>query len=171
MKSGVDWSPSSRVRTGLTVFERRERDGIDYYRTSPDAIWQALNIDNLNFTGIEASVRVASVDFRYAFLHGTEDTIPIGETKYSFNYPVHSFVANWQRALPAGLLFRTRLGVLDRLARPTYALWDLYAGRSRGSIHPFLQVTNVTGTSYQEILGVEMPGRSIIGGVELALKR
>ncbi len=170
-ESGVDWSPVSRVRAALTVFERRERDGIDYYRSSLDGIWQALNIDNLNFTGVEASVHVSSIDFRYAFLHGAEDTIPIGETKYSFNYPVHSFVANWQRALPAGLLFRTRLGVLDRLARPTYPLWDLYAARSRGAVHPFLQVTNVTGTSYQEILGVQMPGRSIIGGVELALKK
>jgi iron complex outermembrane recepter protein len=171
-EAGVDWSPASKVHAALTVFERRERDGIDYYRTDPDAIWQALNIDNLTFRGIEASVRLSGgLDFRYAYLHGSQDTVPIGATKYSFNYPVHSFVANWQRALPAGLLFRTRLGVLDRLARPTYALWDVYAGRSRGTVHPFVQVTNITNADYQEILGVLMPGRSILGGVELAMHR
>ena len=32
-ETGVDWVPSARLRGGLTVFERRERDGIDYYRT------------------------------------------------------------------------------------------------------------------------------------------
>ena len=57
-ESGLDWTPSSRVRGAVTVFERRERNGIDYYRTSPDAVWQALNIDNLNFTGVESSLRV-----------------------------------------------------------------------------------------------------------------
>ena len=34
-RAGVDWMPSARVRGDLTVFERRERDGIDYYRTRP----------------------------------------------------------------------------------------------------------------------------------------
>ncbi|HUB31401.1 MAG TPA: TonB-dependent receptor, partial [Bryobacteraceae bacterium] len=171
-EAGVDWSPSSHVHAGLTVFERRERDGIDYYRTDPNAIWQAVNIDNLTFKGIEASVRLSGgLDFRYAFLHGSQDTVPLGETKYSFNYPMHSFVANWQRALPAGLLFRTRVGVLDRLARPEYALWDVYAGRARGTVHPFVQVTNLTNADYQEILGVVMPGRSILGGVEVGVHR
>ena len=141
----------------------------------PNAIWQALNIDNLNFTGVESSSAalstLADLDFRYAWLQGDENTIPIGETKYTFNYPVHPSSPAGRHALPAGLLFRTRLGVLDRLARPPTPLWDVYAARSRGTVHPFLQVTNVTGTSYQEILGVQMPGRSIIGGVELALKK
>ncbi len=59
-KAASTGHPRRASARGLTVFERRERDGIDYYRTQPDAIWQALNIDNLNFTGIEArSVRAS----------------------------------------------------------------------------------------------------------------
>ncbi|MGO9255320.1 MAG: TonB-dependent receptor plug domain-containing protein [Bryobacteraceae bacterium] len=175
-EGGLDWIPTSRWRGGLTVFQRRERDGIDYWRASPDDLWQALNIDNLNFTGAEAALdytpaRGQTLDFRYSVLHGSEDTVPVGETKYNFNYPVHSGVVAWQAALGGGMMLRTRIGVLKRLDRDSYGLWDIYAAETRGRVHPFLQVSNVTSTSYQEIPGVDMPGRAILGGVELVVRR
>jgi iron complex outermembrane receptor protein len=165
-EGGVDWAPSAKVRGEVTVFERRERDGIDFYRSSPTDIWRALNIQNLDFTGVEASLRVWEADIRYTGLRGVQDTIAAGFTKYTFNYPVHSGVVNWQKALAGGLVLRTRLGVLDRRGRDPYALWDVYAVRSKGAVHPFVQVANLTATSYQEILGVQMPGRTVIGGIE-----
>ena len=92
-------------------------------------------------------------------------------TKYTFNYPVHSGVVAWQASLPGDLIFRTRVGILDRRARDPYARWDLYAASCRGRAHPFLQISNVTSTSYQEIRGVQMPGRTVIGGVELVVRK
>jgi iron complex outermembrane receptor protein len=174
-EGGLDWAPAARVRGDLTLFERRERDGIDYYRSSPNDIWRALNIQSLDFTGVEASLRVdarraGTIDFSYTGLRGVQDTIPVGFTKYTFNYPVHSGVAVWQANLPADVVFRTRLGVLDRRDRDPYPLWDLYTAFARGRVHPFFQVANVTGTSYQEVLGVPMPGRTIIGGVEVVVR-
>jgi iron complex outermembrane receptor protein len=170
-ESGVDWAPAARVRASLTVFERRERDGIDYYRNSPADLWRALNIDSLNFTGVEAALHVSDFDFRYTALRGVQDTISSAATKYTFNYPAQSGVIAWQRSLPSGIVFRTRVGVLDRRARDPYAVWDLYAARTSGKLHPFVQVSNLTATSYQEIQGVQMPGRTVIGGIELLLKR
>ncbi|SPF35539.1 TonB-dependent receptor [Candidatus Sulfopaludibacter sp. SbA4] len=175
-EGGIDWNPGGRVRGDVTLFQRRERDGIDNERASPDDIWRAINIQNLNFTGVEASLgwapaRAQTIDFRYTGLRGAQDTVPVEETKYTFNYPVHSGVVAWQARLPGGFMCRTRVGVLDRRARDPYALWDLYAASSRGRVHPFLQVSNVTSTSYQEIQGVQMPGRTIIGGVELVVRK
>ena len=175
-EGGLDWLPSTRVHGDLTVFQRRERDGIDYWRANPNGLWQALNIDNLDFTGAEAAigytpVRGQSLDFRYSFLHGAEDSVPVGATKYTFNYPVQSGVAAWQAALGGGVVFRTRIGILKRLERDPYGLWDIYAAETRGRVHPFLQLTNVTNASYQEIQGVAMPGRAILGGVELLVRR
>ena len=175
-EGGADWIPSRRVRAEITVFQRRERDGIDYWRNSPTDLWRALNIDNLNFTGAEAGlsytpVRGQTLDFRYSALHGGTGTVPVGATKYTFNYPVQSSVVSWQAAFAGGVAFRTRIGVLKRLDRSPYGLWDIYAGEGRGSVHPFLQLTNVTSTSYQEIQGVAMPGRAILGGVEVVVHR
>ena len=60
---------------------------------------------------------------------------------------------------------------MQRYARDPYAVFDLYLARSAGRIHPFVQLTNLTSTSYQEIFGVAMPGRGIVGGVELTVFR
>ena len=175
-EGGLDWNPTVRVHGDVTVFERRERDGIDYYRATPTGLWQALNINSLNFTGVESSLRLSpsrsqTVDFRYTWLLGTEDTIPLGYTKYSFNYPVHSAVVAWQASLAGHIVLRTRVGMLDRREREPYALWDIDAAYTRGRVHPFLQLSNLTSTSYQEIQGVNMPGRTVIGGVELILRK
>jgi iron complex outermembrane receptor protein len=171
-EGGFDWNPGGRVRGELTVFTRRERDGIDYYRAAANDVWRALNIQNLHFTGVEASVRLApvrgqTIDLRYTALHAAQDTVPLGYTRYSFSYPKHSGVAEWRADLPAGLLFRTRLGVLDRYARNPYALWEFSAVSSRGRVHPFFQVANIANARYEEVAGVAMPGRSVLGGIEL----
>ena len=97
-ETGVDWVPSARLRGDLTLFERRERDGIDYYRTSPTDIWRALNIQNLNFTGVEASLRWTPSPHQHlrSPLHATarlrRTRSPAGFTKYTFNYPTASGV-------------------------------------------------------------------------------
>jgi iron complex outermembrane receptor protein len=175
-EGGVDWNPGSRVHGDVTLFQRRERDGIDYYRASPGDLWHALNINNLQFTGVESSLRVAptrwqSIDFRYTWLLGSQDTVPLGYTKYSFNYPTHSGVVAWQGTLAGRVVLSTRVGVLDRREGETYALWDVNAAYTKGSVHPFLQISNLTSTKYQEIQGVAMPGCTVIGGVELVLRK
>ena len=175
-EGGLDWNPSSRWHGDLTVFERRERDDIDYYRASPNDLWQAVNIDALNFTGVSSGLRFAisrsqSLDFRYSWLQGNENAIPIGETKYTFYYPVHSGVVAWQANLPSHFMLRTHLGVLDRRAEGAYALVDFDAVYTRGSVHPFLRLSNLADTSYEEVQGVVMPGRTIIGGLELVLRK
>jgi len=171
-ETGLVWNPAPRVRADVAVFMRRERDGIDYYRSDPNAVWTALNIQNLNFSGVEASVRWTparsqSIDFSYTGLRATQDTAPIGFTKYTFQYPKHSGVAAWQAGLSKGFLFRVRLGVRDRLGSGPYALLDAYAASSRGRVRPFMQMTNITGSSYQENPGVQMPGMMVLGGVEI----
>ena len=171
-ETGAVWNPLPRVRVDMGVFLRRERDDIDYYRANPNAIWMALNIDNLNFSGVESTVHwmlspAQTIDLSYTGLRATEDTIPLGSTKYTFQYPKQTGIASWQAALSRGFLFRARLGVRDRLGVGPYALLDAYAAYSHGRVRPFLQMTNITGTSYQEVQGVQMPGMTVMGGVEI----
>lgn len=175
-ETGFDWQPSQRMSGELTLFTRRERDGIDFYRPDPTSIYRALNIQNLNFRGLEASIRYApsrtnTFDLRYTELHGQQDTVPDGQTKYTFNYPVNSGVFAWLVTPRSNFMLRTRVGVLDRRARDPYALCEVYAAMPNGKVHPFLQVSNLANTSYQEVLGVPMPGRTIIGGVEVVLRK
>jgi iron complex outermembrane receptor protein len=44
------------------------------------------------------------------------------------------------------------------------------AAYTRGRVHPFLQLSNLTNTGYLEIQGVPMPGRTAIGGLEWVIR-
>jgi iron complex outermembrane receptor protein len=174
-EGGLDWSANTKLRGELVVFQRRESDGIDYVRYSLTDLWRATNIQNLHFTGVEASVvwkwsPAQQIDLRYTGLHGEQDTLTPGVmSQYAFNFPSNEAVAAWRVSLPWGLMARTRVGALQRLRQDAYALWDVYIAESRGRVHPFFQLTNVTNTMYQEIQGVAMPLRSVVGGVEIAV--
>lgn len=170
-EGGVDWNPAGRIRATATLFHRREENGIDYVRPRSSLdIWRATNIQNLRFTGIEASVRTRwGLDLSYTGLRGAQRALPGLESRYVFNYPVHAAVVGWY-GMFRGWAARTRIGVTNRRARDAYAVWDLYASRSRGRIRPFLQFTNLSDARYEEILGVVMPGRAAMAGFELRVR-
>lgn len=170
-EAGADWNAGGVFRAGATVFHRREQDVIDYIRRTPNDIWRATNFHKLRFTGVEATVgiRVSSsqmLELTYTGLRGGREALDGILSKYVFNYPIHTGIASWQGSL-RGFIGRVRAGAVERLGRDPYAVVDLYAASSRGRIHPFVQLTNFSNTSYQEIPGVAMPGRAVVAGLEL----
>jgi iron complex outermembrane recepter protein len=174
-EGGLDWNPSARVRADVAVFQLRERDGIDYVRNSPTALWAAANIDQLQFTGAEASVDARlsnsqNLAVHFTALHGAEAEFVDLFTKYSFNYPSESAVVEWRGSFRHGFLARTRFGALNRRGEGAYALWDFYGGWGEHAVKPFLQLTNITSTHYYELPGLFMPTRAVVGGVEWALR-
>lgn len=173
-EAGLDWNLGGNTRGEFTYFQRRERDGIDYVRRSLNDIWRATNFQSLRFQGVEAAVTVRAArthlfDFRYTGLHGAQDQLDGVFSKYTFNYPTHSALAGWQSPLPGGMLARVRVGAVQRYARNAYGVADVYVARTRGRLHPFFQVSNLTDTHYQEIFGVAMPGRGVMAGVEVVV--
>jgi iron complex outermembrane receptor protein len=167
----IEWNAGGRVRFEAGVFNRRLRNGIDYVRSSPTGIWTAENIDRLNFTGVESMVAIRaaktqSIEIGYTGLKGAQDLLTGLQTKYSFNYPSNNASVSWQGSLPHGLLARSRIGVLQRVGRDSYVLWDVYLAERHGRWTPFAQFTNLTDTAYQEIVGVDMPGRAAVVGLE-----
>jgi iron complex outermembrane receptor protein len=173
-EAGLDWNAGARLRGDVTFFERRERDGIDYIRRSPADIWRAANFNRLDFTGVEASLtlrpaRGQQVDVRYTALRGAQEVLGGVTSKYVFNYPTQSGLVAWEGVLPGGLVARARVGALNRRARDPYMVWDSGLAYTRGRIRPFLQLTNLTATRYEEVQGVVMPGRGVVGGVEIVV--
>jgi iron complex outermembrane recepter protein len=170
-EGGADYHLTGRIRLQATLFDRRARDVIDYARATPTSVWQALNVDRLNFTGIETSMAVrlhdSTLDLSYSALRGSGQPANDLQSRYAFNYPVHSATVGWTGTLPGRIAARTRVGAMQRLGQNAYAVWDLYAARSTGYLRPFVQLTNLTNTNYQEVAGVVMPGRMALGGVEI----
>lgn len=173
-EAGADAYFTQKLRASLTVFHRRDTNGIDYVRQNPADIWRAVNFDKLHFTGLEAS-GTWEIHSRqqllvsFASLRGISATDGALLSKYAFNYPVQNAVVEWRGNVGSHLVARTRIGAVHRLQRDAYALWDASAARSDGRIRPYLQLTNITGAAYEEFPGLLMPRRGIIGGLELVL--
>ena len=140
-------------------------------RRTPADIWRAANFARLRFTGVEASLgidaRAGRFDFGYTALRGASTATQGWLSKYVFNYPTHNGTAAWLGTLPGGWIHRTRLAVLARQARSPYVVWDAAVTRARGPLRPFVQFSNITGSRYEEIAGVRMPGRGVMAGVEI----
>ena len=173
-EGGMEWNALGRLHGDVTVFQLREQDVIDYMRDSPSALWQATNIDRLHFNGLESSLKAAisssqEIDLSYTAMHGYHQAMPGIESEYAFWYPAQSAVVSYRAQLPYGILARTRVGVLDRYEYKTYGLWDVYLARTKGRIQPFVQLTNLTNTSYQEVQMVSLPGRAIVAGVQVVV--
>jgi iron complex outermembrane receptor protein len=171
-EGGLEWNAGGRVHGDVTVFQRREHDGIDYVRYSPNDIWRATNFQRLTFSGVEASAaatvaRTQRLEVQYTGLSGGQEARQAVYSKYAFNYPEHTGVISWQAVLRGGLAARTRIGATKRYARDPYMVWDTCLAWSRGRIHPYAEFTNLTDVRYQEVLGVAMPGRGVVVGLEM----
>ena len=181
---GVDWYLNDRTAASVTVFHSRQTNAIDYVRATPSAPYQASNLVGLQFTGVESSIEYhptssQSLKAAWTLLVGAQQALNGLQSAYIFNYPTNnaslqftqSFKALAHQSRTKGILLRTRLGVTQRYQQDPYAVWDVSLAREAGRIHPYLQMTNLTNTAYQEIAGVPMPGRAFTGGIELVLTK
>jgi outer membrane cobalamin receptor len=175
-EGGPEWNPGGRISAQLTVFNRREHDDIDYVRNSPNAPWQATNVNYVAFVGVETAVRLRlpkseEVGLAYTELRANQQVQPGFTSKYVFNYPSHNASFIWTGQCKDLLSFRTRVGATQRVGQGAYAVWDLAVSGSKGEVRPYVQLSNLSNTDYQEIPAVIMPSRTIVGGVEFILRR
>ena len=171
-EGGVQVSLSRGLTVDADVFHRRDRNVIDYVRSNPNAPYMAENIQNLNFTGAEVSLRwqlprQQRIALGYTGMHGAAATLNGLQSKYAFNYPVHAGVATWWSRTPGGFDSRFRVAALQRFESGAYPLVEWTVGRQFRYVKPYLQLTNLTDTKYQDIPGVPLPGRGVIAGMEL----
>jgi hypothetical protein len=49
-------------------------------------------------------------------------------------------------------------------------LWSLGLARNTGRVRPYVRLLNLSNTGYQEITGVPLHGRAVMGGMEWSWK-
>lgn len=170
---GLEWNRTGRFKASVTAFQMREQNVIDYL-LFPDNLYHAENIQRLNFTGVETSAELRlsgsqKITIGYTGIHGAQRSLNGLTSRYVFNYPTSHGLVAWQGILPGRILARTLVGVTQRYARNPYAVWDTAFAREFGTLGVRLSLSNLTDTSYQEIQGVAMPGRSVVFGVEYSI--
>jgi len=173
-EGGVSWFPKPAVAATVTAFYSRQHDTIDYTRASQADPWQATNLSGVRFTGVETSLtwQAKAADrftLSWTLLAGAQKALHGLQSEYVFNYPVNNARLTWTQQVSRQIAFNTRLGVVQRFNQSPYAVWDVSLTRQTGRWRPYLQMSNLTNTGYEEIVDVRMPGRGFVGGVEIVL--
>lgn len=171
-EGGMDAYLKNNLHASVTVFQRRDANVIDYVLPAGSDVYQAQNLPPIHFTGVETSaiyepIPSQHIAVSFSALHGQYASPENLVTEYTFNYPVHDAIVEWRGTIAKNVIGRTRIGVLNRVASNAYAVWDASAAYSAGRVRPFLQLTNITSTVYQDIPLIAEPKRGVVGGVEL----
>ena len=171
-EGGFDWYPRRSLAVSVTGFYSPQTNFIDYVRTSPTAKWHATNLNLFAFAGTEASMswqvnHSQQVNLSWTWLDGVQSVLNGLQSEYVFNYPVHNAVFNWYASVGRWAMINTRVGVQQRFQQTAYPVWDVSVVHEYGRLQPFLQMTNLSNTGYDEIVGVPMPGRAFLGGVRI----
>ena len=160
---GIDWYPSSSWLLRGNIFYRWEDDVIDWTRESNEDKWQSMNIREVDARGVEVSLEKplgtgSLVRIQYSYLNLKADEFAL-LSKYVFDYPRHSLTGLSSFSLPLGLSYSQRIDYKKRHDGRDYWLVDARLMRSFDETTVFVEVTNLLNTNYQELLGVDMPGR------------
>jgi outer membrane cobalamin receptor len=173
---GVDWIPSTRVSLAVTGFYTRQHNAIDYVRASPAQKWQAVNLNGLRFSGVESTftwipTQSQTVHVAWTALHGAQSALNGLQSEYVFNYPVQNIHADWSIAFHHAFAITNAVQLARRYKQTVYPVWNLALTHDSGKIRPYIRLTNLSNTGYQEITGVNMPSRAITGGLAFQLGR
>jgi outer membrane cobalamin receptor len=160
---GADFIPARNWLGSLTFFSRHERNVIDWVRSSADEKWRTFNIRRLHTAGVEFGIerslgpkaRLATHYSRIAVDAGPVDYM----SKYVLDYARDSWTASASFPTHFGLAYRQSLRYKRRVGGRSYWLLD---GRLEYGFRKFVAAvdfTNLLNSQYQEIIGVDMPGR------------
>lgn len=174
--AGLSWFPKPQVAATITAFYSRQHDTIDYTRASEADPWQASNLTGVRFKGVEAFVTwqprsTGRLMLSWTNLVGAQSALHGLESEYVFNYPVNNARIDWTQQVLRQVVVNTRLGVVQRFEKSPYAVWDVSLARQSGRFRPYLQMTNLINTGYEEIVNVRMPPRGFVGGFEIVLAK
>jgi len=139
-------------------------------------IWCATNLNGLHFVGIESKLtwiprKSQTVRIAWTGVHGAQSALHGLESEYVFNYPVQNIHASWNSALGRDFVLSNAVEIVQRYQQTVYPVWNATFTHDAGKLRPYLRLTNLSNTGYQEITGVNMPPRTIVGGFALKIGR
>ena len=164
--AGVDVSAAGWT-LGLSPFTRWDEDVIDWVKDLPSDRWRTTNVHDVTTRGVEVSAArrwaAALVRAHYTWLD-VDATRAAPLSKYVLEYARQS--AGLAVSLPTG--WRTQLAVTadarDRrngIDGQQYVLVGARLTRPVGRVDAYVEGINLLDSTYREIVGVPMPGRSL----------
>jgi vitamin B12 transporter len=195
---GADWFLQKSLKVSLTAFRRQQKDLIDYVTTpyaamprkenlSPTGSFAlAQNLASVNTSGVEADIhylKMLSATQKLWFNAGVTwlDT-ESGNAAPSFYVSSHAkFLVNFATLYSCGRfsfgingLHKTRaareVSAIEAKISKSYFVVNAKVDYAiiQNILSVFVQADNLSNTKYSDLLGAQMPGRWLMGGVKYA---
>lgn len=172
-EAGVDWLPAPGWMARATVFNRHDRDVIDWVRPSALVKWETTNVRRLKTTGVDVGgqrsfggEKGALLGVQYVWLRSNPEGLDL-LSKYLLEYSRHALVGSGSVVLPFGVSWGQRVEYRARYDGQTYWLAETRLSRRVGRLELYVEATNLLNQSYQEIAGVTGSPRWIRAGVSV----
>ena len=171
-ETGIEWSAPSGLSLGATLFSRWDDSVIDWVKATAQERWHTENLRDVTTRGIELSVRRSlgrsgRASASYTGLR-VSSSVPAAFSKYVLDYARRSLAAAVSGDFAANLNGGVSASYKLRQDGRSYWVVDARAARRFGRAEVFVDGQNLLDTRYQEIRGVDLPGRSFSAGVRLS---
>jgi len=160
-----------------TLFARTEDGVIDWLRQSSTERWRTYNVRDVQTVGVELSaVRMLTGGMFMQLQYTRLDQRAAAVTqlsKYLLDYAPHALSLAAAIRLPGEVRLAPRLELKQRrrsAGTSDYTLVDVKLSRRVGRVDMFVEGTNLSNASYQEVANVAMPGRAASAGVTLSVR-
>jgi vitamin B12 transporter len=164
------------VNFKTSYFIKDGKNLIDYVLDNSDDIWKARNFTKINTNGFELglmfNLRNVSNDiiqrlaFDYTYLNSDKAELGLN-SRYVLEHLKHDLSIELFHSLPFGIKQSWTINYEDRVTLGEHFTIDTKLNRNFSLFNIFITATNLLNKSYEEIPGVPLPGRWIIGGVKL----
>lgn len=160
---GADVIPAKEWMFSLTVFTRRESDVIDWVRSSRAEKWRTANIRKLHTSGLEVGIERslgADAGFSVRYSRISSDPGPVNYiSKYVLDYARDLWSGSAFFPIPFSLRYRQSVNYKRRADGRCYWLLDNRLERDFSKFTASIEFSNLLNERYQEVLGINMPGR------------
>ncbi len=158
----------------LSLFRREGSNLIDFVKTL-SGIWEAKNITKLNTSGIEVlfsktftSRLLSKAVLEYTYLN--IDKIKMHTiSRYTLTNLNHNLILKFFINLPYSVKQSLIFGYEKRVNTGNHFTIDTKLIKQFGKFIISLKISNLLNKPYEEIPGVRLPGRWIIGGLKITL--
>lgn len=173
---GAMYFLSTNGRITLSGFQRSQTNLIDYVKYTPaDAAYTATNFTRATTRGIELQYEwrslsgstIEEIQLGYSYLDSYIDRRGVFSSLYTLIHPRHQLQGHVITALPYDIT--ASLSVLHKL-RTNRTTTTLVDGRLSYAFPYFvlaLQGTNILNETYEEVVGVQLPGRWLWAEVQV----
>jgi len=167
-------------RISSSIFRKEGTNLIDYIKLDEDSKWQAMNFSSVNTNGIEFSISsnlqalfsnqpFNMVSVKYTYLNSDKANSDYS-SRYLLQYLKQQAILTIGHDFFGNINFNWFMRYEERVNVDDHFITDIKIDRTFDFMNIYLKVTNLFDVPYNDIAGIPLPGRWIVGGVKFSIQ-